>query len=168
MLAHVLACVDVGYRDANATAACVLFEDWHAGAAASTLVRHFSGVAEYEPGSFYRRELPCLIGILAQLEERPDIVIIDGYVWLGPDGRPGLGAHLFDAMGRRTPVIGVAKSAFPGAPAETILRGRSKVSLYITAVGLEIERAAENIRTMDGAHRIPTMLRLVDQLSRRR
>ena len=162
----VLACVDVFYEDSRARAACVVFENWHSGTAAYTLVRQFSNVAEYESGNFFRRELPCLVGILDQLQEPPDAVLIDGYVWLDPDGRPGLGAHLFDALRRTTPVIGVAKSAFRGAPAVEVLRGQSKTPLYVTAAGVDVDRAAENIRSMNGAHRIPTLLRLADQLSR--
>lgn len=161
-----LACVDVFYADAHATAACVLFDDWQADAPASTLVRQFSGVAPYEPGQFFRRELPCLMGLLGQVQECPDVVIIDGYVWLDATGKPGLGAYLFEALGRATPVVGVAKSAFPGVSAVEVLRGQSKTPLYVTAVGLDIDRAAENVRRMSGAHRIPTMLRLADQLSR--
>jgi len=113
----VLACVDVFYEDSHAKAACVAFEDWHTGTAAYTLVRQFSGIAEYESGNFFRRELPCLIGILDQLQD--------------PDGRPGLGTHLFDALRRMTPVIGVAKSAFRGAPAVEVLRPTTNVTLLV-------------------------------------
>lgn len=161
-----LACVDVHYSDSRATAACVLFDDWQSGTAASTLVRYLSGVAPYESGRFFQRELPCLLAILSGLHEPPGVAIIDGYVWLGPDARPGLGAHLFDALNRATPVIGVAKSAFAGAPAVEVLRGQSRTPLYVTTAGMDVDRAAEQIRNMHGAHRIPTMLRLVDQLSR--
>lgn len=161
-----LACLDVSYADSDATAACILFDGWDATAPAQELVRHFSQVAPYESGSFFRRELPCLLGILNELPQRPECVVIDGYVWLGPGGKPGLGAHLFEELGRNTPVIGVAKSAFPAAPAVEILRGQSKTPLYVTAAGVDVGQAAENIRAMSGAYRIPDMLRLVDRLCR--
>jgi deoxyribonuclease V len=111
-------------------------------------------------------ELPCLTGILSRLPQPPDAVIIDGYVWLDAGGRPGLGAHLFRELGETTPIIGVAKSAFPGAPAVQIVRGQSRTPLYITAAGGDVEQAAENVRTMNGPHRIPDMLKRADRLCR--
>lgn len=161
-----LACLDVHYAGSTAAAACILFDGWTAAAPAGELVRHFTGVAEYEPGNFYRRELPCLIGTIDRLPRRPEVIIIDGYVWLSPAGRPGLGARLFDALGGSTPVIGVAKSEFPGAPAVKVFRGQSKTPLHVTVAGVDVALAAENVRNMAGAHRIPDMFRLVDRLCR--
>lgn len=161
-----LACLDVSYADSDATAACILFDRWDATIPAQELVRHFSQVAPYESGNFFRRELPCLLGILNELPHPPEAVVVDGYVWLGPGGKPGLGAHLFEALGGNTPIIGVAKSAFPEAPAVEVLRGQSKTLLYVTAAGVDTGQAAENIRGMSGAYRIPDMLRLVDRLCR--
>lgn len=97
---------------------------------------------------------------------RARAVIIDGYVWLGA-GRPGLGAHLHQALGQRTPVIGVAKRRFHGAgDAVAILRGTSQVPLFVTAVGIDVAEAAAGVQRMHGAHRIPTLLKRVDRLSR--
>ena len=162
-----LACLDVFYAGSAATAACILFDGWTATAPAEELVRHFTDVAEYESGNFYKRELPCLIGTIDSLSRRPQTIIIDGYVWLSSAGRPGLGAHLFDALGRSTPVVGVAKSAFPDAPAVKVFRGQSRTPLYVTAAGVDVASAAENIRSMAGTHRIPDMLRFVDRLCRK-
>jgi deoxyribonuclease V len=161
-----LAALDVHYAGSDATAACILFDGWRATAPAREFIRHFSEVAPYQPGAFFRRELPCLAGILSQLPERPDTVIIDGYVWLDSAGRPGLGAHLFRELGGTTPIIGVAKSAFPGAPAVEILRGQSRTPLYVTAAGTDVYEAAENVRGMSGRHRLPDMLKRADRLCR--
>ena len=43
--------------------------------------------APYEPGRFYRRELPCLLTALEAITARPATVIMDGYVWLDGEGR---------------------------------------------------------------------------------
>lgn len=161
-----LACLDVFYVGSKAWSACVVFDGWRATAAARKLVREFHDVAEYEPGNFFRRELPCLTGVLRELPDTPDVVVIDGYVWLDSAGRPGLGAHLYDALGRAIPVVGVAKSEFEGAPAVKVLRGKSKTPLYVTSAGVDAELAAENIRQMSGEHRIPSLLKLADQLCR--
>jgi deoxyribonuclease V len=120
---------------------------------------------EYEPGAFYLRELPYLLAMLATLDERPELVVIDGYVWLGAE-RPGLGAHLYEALERRVTVVGVAKRPYLGALAVPVLRGASKQLLYVGAAGVALEEAAEKVRTMHGIHRIPTLLKRVDRLSR--
>lgn len=165
-----IACVDVDYRDDSsprARVACVLFDDWSDAAPAGELSREMPSTADYEPGEFYRRELPCLLAILADVAGPLAAVVIDGYVWLAGDGaRPGLGAHLWEALNRSLPVIGVAKNPFVGAGAVELLRGSSAKPLYVTAAGVDAGWAAERIAEMDGEHRIPTLLRRVDQLSR--
>jgi len=81
--------------------------------------------------------------------------------------RPGLGAHRYEALRRCVAVIGAAESRFVKAePVEPVLRGRSRSPLYVTAVGMDVAQAARHIRSMHGPHRIPTLLKRVDQLSR--
>jgi deoxyribonuclease V len=130
------------------------------------LVTRIESVAEYQPGEFYRRELPCL---LAVLERGPaaEVAVVDGYVWLGPE-RPGLGAHLFEALGKRIAVIGVAKTRFAGAgEAVPMYRGESRSPLYVTAAGVGVTEAAGWIARMAGPYRVPEMLKRVDQLARK-
>ena len=57
-------------------------------------------VAAYVPGQFYRRELPCLLAVFGLVRQPLEIILIDGYVWLDAQGMPGLGGHLFDALGQ--------------------------------------------------------------------
>jgi deoxyribonuclease V len=47
-----------------------------------------------------------------------------------------------------------------------VLRGASTKPLLITAAGMPEAQAAEHVREMHGAFRIPTLLRRVDQLCR--
>ncbi len=162
-----IACVDVAYHGVEATAACVMFRSWSDGQAAFELVERIGEVDGYRPGEFYRRELPPILAVLRKTARPPEIVIVDGYVWL-EGGKPGLGAHLYEAMGGSTTVIGIAKSRFAGADlAIPILRGRSKRPLYVTAAGMDAEDAARCILTMHGADRIPTLIKRADRLSRR-
>jgi deoxyribonuclease V len=164
-----IACVDVDYRDSGAVAACVVFPDWSDERPVEEAVVVIDQVEPYEPGQFFRRELPCLMAVLGAIEARPWVVIIDGYVWLGDEGDPGLGAHLFEAMGGQTGVIGVAKTRFLRARAvREIRRGRSRSPLFVTAAGLDLSEAAQRIEQMEGPFRIPTLLRRVDQLCRGR
>ena len=122
----------------------------------------------YAPGAFYERELPCLLAVLGKVGGSLDVVVIDGYVWLSGDGRPGLGAHLHKELGGETAVVGVAKSSFDGAAfAEAVLRGKSARPLFVTAAGIPAPTAADWIRAMHGPHRIPTLLKRVDRLCRR-
>lgn len=162
-----LVCVDVDYRDDRARVAGVLFSDWSDRHSARELGREMRAPADYEPGEFFRRELPCLLAILAEVAEPLGAIVIDGYVWLAAAGqRPGLGAHLWQSLGRAVPVIGVAKNPFAGAAPVEVLRGESARPLYVTAAGVEPSWAADRIVEMDGDHRMPTLLRRVDQLSR--
>jgi deoxyribonuclease V len=157
----VLACVDVYYRERWVTAALVGFDSWTDARPAREIVK-VSDLPphDYQSGELYKRELPYLLEVLRDVEV--ELVIVDGYVWLGP-GRRGLGAHLHHEI--RVPVIGVAKSEFAGADAIQVQRGRAR-PLYVTAEGIDAHEAAERIRAMHGDFRVPTLLRRVDQLTR--
>ena len=158
---------DTHYTDFVARTAGVMFREWTDGEPVSTHIVESGEVAEYAPGSFYMRELPPILALLETVIPEPSTIVIDGYVQLDEDGRKGLGAHLFDSLGAKVPVIGVAKRAFKGSPhAVAVLRGDSERALYVTAVGVEQEEAAERIRSMSGKHRHPTLLKLVDRLCR--
>jgi deoxyribonuclease V len=159
-----IACVDVDYRDRGAFAAGLWFRGWSANQSEREEVAFIPAVAEYEPGAFYKRELPCLMAVLSQ-GPLADIVLIDGYVWLG-DNKPGLGAHLFEALGRQVAVVGIAKTKFASANAMSILRGESKNALAITAAGIGPAEAAKGVVAMHGDHRLPTLLKAVDQKAR--
>lgn len=162
-----IACLDVHYRDPGAVAAGLWFEHWQDGASSAEVVLTIEQVAPYQSGELYRRELP---GLLSVLEQGPpaEIVIVDGYVWLDDEQRPGLGAHLYRALGEKVAVIGVAKTRFHSATlALELLRGTSRSPLYITAAGMDATEAARHIAEMQGPYRMPTLLKRVDQLCRR-
>jgi deoxyribonuclease V len=165
-----IAFLDVHYKGSAARAACVLADSWESAAPSLTRVWDVDAVESYEPGSFYRRELPCLLAVLQLLPAPPDIAVVDGYVWLAPGDRPGLGAHLYQALGRTVPVVGIAKTAFSTAASSSsvipVLRGASRKPLFVTAVGIPPEVAAECVRHMTGSYRIPTMVSLADRLAR--
>src|SRR5262245_35099826 len=105
-MAEPLACLDAYYTDSAASAACVLFQSWDAAAPLQVLTLRQGAAQAYEPGAFYKRELPLLLAVLELMERPPRTVIVDGYVWLD-GGRPGLGAMLYGALGERVPVVGV-------------------------------------------------------------
>jgi deoxyribonuclease V len=164
-----IAALDVQYDDPRARVACVVFRHWTDVAPSRSLTTTVDNVAPYEPGSFFKRELPCLLAALDLVTEPLSAIVIDGYVVLSDDGRPGLGAHLFDALDRSIPIVGVAKTAFVGSSfAQPVLRGESTHPLFVTAAGISHEGAAQSIASMHGPYRMPTLLKLVDSLARGR
>lgn len=159
------ACLDVDYQPAGVTSACVGFDEWRDDIARiEVVVRSRETPAEYTPGAFYERELPYLLEALDRMPPL-EAVLVDAYVWLAPD-RPGLGWHLHAARGGI--VIGVAKTAFAGAVAVEVVRGGSARPLYVTAIGIAVDIAADHVRAMHGVHRVPTLIRRVDALARGR
>ena len=162
-----LAITDVQYEQNHARAACVVAPAWSAAEPSACLTQLVSPIAEYEPGAFYKRELPCLLAALA-LVEAPSCVVVDGHVWLRALDDAGLGARLYAALHGAVPVVGVAKQAFADGVAKPVLRGVSKQPLWVSAVGVEVSDACERVQAMHGEHRIPTLLRRVDALCRGR
>jgi len=162
------AAVDADYRADETVAAAVLFREWTDEKPARELVARLGKPADYTPGELYRRELPGLLAVLEPVRAELELVIVDGYVWLDREQtRRGLGAHLFEALEERVPVIGVAKTLYKGSDfAAAVSRGTSSKPLYVTAAGLELARAAELVRQMHGPHRLPTLLKRVDRRAR--
>jgi deoxyribonuclease V len=159
--------VDVDYRLPYAIAAGVMFNEWEDSTPISQSMIHVDDIAEYEPGYFYKRELPCLLKLLNQLDNLPEYIIVDGYVHLEEAKKPGLGKYLYDALQGQSIVIGVAKTRFNNTPPEIeIFKGESQRPLYVTAAGISDAEAKCLVEKMDGRYRIPTMLKLVDQLSK--
>ena len=162
--------IDVHYRpDGSATAAALCFPSWESGETVEELVLEIEEVAQYVPGQFYLRELPCILRVLADIKCPYDCIVIDGYVVLGKDRRPGLGMHLWNALDRKIPVIGVAKSRVRETPEEAkLFRGSSTRPLYVTAIGVPLDEAKACIGRMHGSHRIPALLKRVDWVCRGR
>lgn len=159
---------DVDYRDRTAVAAGIVFQNWEDDTPLAEYVVRVETVAEYMPGRFYLRELPCTLAVLKKVDYKLRTIVIDGYVHLGREEKPGLGDHLHDALNHKIPIIGVAKTAFAGTqPSSLIFRGNSTKPLYITSKGVALETAKTHLLKMHGNHRIPTLLKWVDRLCRR-
>jgi deoxyribonuclease V len=161
------AAVDVHYPPSGgARAGLVLAPDATFSVIAAEKAVLFEHVAPYQPGEFYRRELPPLRAVLAGVGPL-NLLIVDGYVTLDPAGRPGLGAHAHAEFG--VPIIGVAKTRYaPATHALPVLRGSAARPLYVTAAGFPPDDAADLVRTMAGSFRLPDALRRADTLARSR
>lgn len=161
-----IAAVDVYYTALNkGKAAAIVFKDFTDQVPYRTYTETFNGLHEYISGSFYLRELPCILTLVHSIKEDIDTIIIDGYVCLGE--KPGLGFHLWKTLGCRVRVIGVAKSLYKGSSGIKLYRGNSRNPLYITSAGIDAIEAANQIGRMHGKFRIPELLKLADSLSRK-
>jgi len=160
--------LDVSYASDVAGVACLLADAWTTATPAMEVSKRLAcAPAEYAPGEFYKRELPLLRAVIDDLTPLPAMLVIDGYVWLGANNTPGLGAHLFQALHATTPIVGVAKTRYRNDTwSEQVYRGKSRRPLYVTAAGVEIAKAAVLVSSMHGKHRIPTLLQQVDRLAR--
>lgn len=163
--------IDVYYpEDGRAKIVGVLFHHWQDSVPEKTLIAWQENVAPYQSGQFYQRELPCIMTLLKQVDlSMLSTIVVDGYVFLDDSGKIGLGGHLYQEIHQAVPVIGVAKKSFHDNTRHVIEvhRGKSKHPLYITAIGLPVENAAQSIQSMHGPHRIPTLLSLMDQETKR-
>ncbi|GAA0732622.1 endonuclease V [Aquimarina litoralis] len=163
-------CFDTYYFGEKANTACIGISDWNDETVSFEKVEIISGIQEYESGSFYKRELPCILSILdnLKLNSETDFIVIDGYVVLDDSGKMGLGGYLFEHLNQQIPIVGVAKNDYPKIDKmkRKLFRGNSKKALYITAIGIDLDLAAEKILSMHGAFRFPTILKIVDQKSR--
>lgn len=158
---------DCQYFDNSAVCAGILFNHWDSPTACDSLVKTVKQIEPYIPGEFYKRELPCIMALIEALPQLPDIIVVDGYVALGKQQKPGLGMHLYHALKQQVPIIGVAKKEFIDTPSEAkIFRGKSQNPLYISSVGIELAAAKSAILAMHGKFRNPTLLKYVDQLAR--
>lgn len=111
--AGMFAAMDVCYLDAGvARAAVVVAADPRLGSVVWSRTAITTVRAKYQPGEFWRRELPPLRAVLEGVAGLA-LIVIDGYVDLAPGSRPGLGARVHAEFG--VPVIGVAKTFFRGA-----------------------------------------------------
>ncbi|HKO49014.1 MAG TPA: endonuclease V [Polyangiaceae bacterium] len=165
--AGLIALVDVHYEGQGARAACVTALNWDDATARDEWTVEVPHVAEYRPGFFFERELPSILAVLERAPTELRVIVVDGYVVLDEQGRPGLGAHLFEHLGKRIPVVGIAKRSFARSEFATrVVRGSSQSPLFVTALGISDAEAALRVQQMHGPHRIPTLCTRVDHLCR--
>lgn len=162
----IAACFDVYYYEDYAKASCVVFqkgEEEHILSEYNVLVHDIN---EYIPGQFYKREMPCILKVLAEVKENIDFIIVDSFVWLN-ENKKGLGGYLYEALNCKTPVMGVAKTFFKDSTNYfEVYRGKSDKPLYVSSIGLELDFTAQFVKELKGEYRMPQVLKRVDQLSR--
>lgn len=139
---------------------------------------------DYIPGLLSFRELPSLLGAIAQLKQQPDLVMTDGQGIAHPR-KLGIASHLGLWIDR--PTIGCAKSILVGKHEavgeavgdwtplvygkETIgavLRTREKVKPMIISPGhkISLESSIKFVLACGRGYRLPETTRLADKLSK--
>jgi exodeoxyribonuclease-5/deoxyribonuclease V len=160
---------DTYYYENKAKTVCVEFDEWTTLSPLKIYSEIREGVEDYIPGEFFKRELPCILSLIHQIDLNDvEAIIIDGYVYIDDTMKPGLGLHLYNALQQKIPVIGVAKTNFKTLDKLKLplLRGSSLNSLFITTVGLDLHISSKNIAAMAGPHRIPALLKALDSLTK--
>lgn len=160
---------DTYYYDNKAKTVCLEFAEWNESKIFKIYTEIIDHIEEYIPGEFYKRELPCIISLLNQIDlKKIDAIIVDGFVYLDDNKKLGLGGYLYEKLNKEIPIIGVAKTNFATIEKhkKPLFRGESKKPLFITAIGIELQDALQKIESMDGEYRIPTLLKELDRLTK--
>lgn len=160
---------DTYYYDGKAKTVCLEFQEWNQSTDFKIHTEIIDNVAEYIPGEFYKRELPCILSLLEKIDlKKVEAIVVDGFVYLDDEKKYGLGGHLYEKLNREIPIIGVAKTNFASIEKEkrSLFRGDSQKPLYVTAIGIELEDAFKKVESMAGEFRMPTLLKEMDRLTK--
>lgn len=161
--------IDVYYKNGRAKSVSIEFDNWTDEQPTQIHTVELDGIAEYVPGEFYKRELPCILKVLKKSDlSSVEAIVVDSYVQLDDDGKLGLGGYLYHHLEEQIPVIGVAKKKFHtlNKLGAAVLRGESKKPLYVTAAGMELEEAANKVQGMAGEFRFPELLKILDGVTK--
>lgn len=158
------------YSDTLAFTVGVLFNRWTDDEPAEIISSICTKFSPYIPGEFYKRELPCVLGLLEKVDmDKIETIIVDGFLRLrfnDSTEKDGLGKKLFDSLNMPgLKVIGLAKSDFCRTDeiSASLLRGSAVNPLWVQGIGLPDNVAAENIKMMSGESRIPKLLKILDK-----
>lgn len=176
--------IDTYYREDSAKTVGVIFNNWEDSSPIEIVEATSTDFGPYIPGKFYLRELPCILDLIKKIPDimSYEVIIIDGLARLPGSWTEGLGIHLFDALSEIYPeyvlggpgpaIMGIAKSKFQGADDDNgtgkVYRGEAKTPLYTNTNWhhMSTADAIENLAKMHGQYRIPTLLKLLDKLTK--
>lgn len=159
--------VAVHFEGAQANAAAVAFDAWDAAEATKTYVSRITHVETAVRGALDLRELPCVVQLLREHSLEPELILMDGFVHLDADETPGLGQHLYHALGGRVPIVGVSKKRLPSLAAQfEVMREEETPPLLVTCAGIDIGAAKARLRAMHGRKRVPTLMKLAARLAK--
>lgn len=131
--------------------AAAAFEEWDTAEAARTFASRRAAAVPPVRNPRGTAELAGVLQLLREHTLEPQLIVIDGPVHLDAAETPGWGRQLFDALGRRCPVIGVSTRAMPNLPAQfEVWRDEEARPLIVTCIGIDLGAAKARVRTMHG------------------
>ena len=85
--------IDVKYNEEEPTAKAVgVLFNWMGEMPERTIVKEVQNIHKYIPGQFYKRELPCILEILKDVDLNDiEAIIVDGHVYIDNEKSYGLG-----------------------------------------------------------------------------
>ncbi|HEY3451300.1 MAG TPA: hypothetical protein VGK67_33385 [Myxococcales bacterium] len=154
----------------GATAACVVLRSFDASESLEERTVTVRTVATRGSGRSFERELSLLRAVLGAVESEIQVAVIGGYVWLDGTTRPGLGAHLYQALGESISVLGIADARCDAGKPEAleVRRGRGSRPVFVTSVGFPPPVVGKLVGAMHGRGRIPWALARAAALGRGR
>ena len=153
--------VGVQFGGGGAVAVGLAFDDWDSPQASRTWLSRIAAVEKAERGELDLRALPCVLQLLREHALEPDVIVIDGFVHLDALETPALGRHLYHALGGRSAIIGISKTAMAQTPAQfEVVREDEAPPLIVTCAGIDLGAAKARLRAMHGRRRVPTLLKL--------
>lgn len=159
--------IAVHWEGTQAIAAAVGFEAWDAAEATKTYRSRIVHAETVERGQPDLRAVHCVMQLLVEHRLAPELLLIEGFVHLDAADRPGVGQHLFQALGGKVPVVGVSKKGLVGLPAQCeVMREDEAPPLFITSIGVDIGAAKARVRSMHGRKRVPTLMKLAARLAK--
>lgn len=159
--------IGVHFDGAAAVAVGLAFDEWDAPNASRTWVSHIAAVEKTERGALDLRALPCYMQLLREHQLAADVIVMDGLVHLDALETPALGRHLYHALGARSAIIGVSKTAMAQTPAQfEVVREAETRPLVVTCVGIDLGAAKARLRAMHGKRRVPTLLKLAARIAK--
>ena len=158
------------HGEGGACAAAVAFDDWDAREPTRTYVTRTGPLDKAAPGPRGQPDLRHLPGLLQLLRDhalQPDTIVLDDAVHTDAADTPGLGRHLYDALGGKTAVIGISTKAMPGLTTQyEVHREEEARPVFVTCAGVDIGAAKVRVRGMSGKKRVPALLKMAARLAK--
>jgi deoxyribonuclease V len=140
----------------------------------------------YIPGLLSFREIPCLLGAFSLLQQKPDLIMVDG-MGIAHPRRLGIASHL--GLWLNIPTIGCGKSLLVGKYDHAnlglqagshvplvdkgeiigaVVRTRTKVNPLFISLGhlISLESSVQYVLACSKGYRLPEPTRLADKLSK--
>lgn len=158
--------VAVDYDADTTTVAAVAFDDWDAREPTKSWTSRLPSAPKPQRGEPDLRAVAAIVQLLREHSLAPEVVVLQLAVHLDSADTPGIGRHLYEALGGAVAVIGVTR-VIPGMPSQfEVYREDEAPAVTVTCAGIDLGAAKGRIRTMHGKRRVPTLLKLTTRMAK--